>query len=147
VASAAFELSARFIFFGRFAARLEVVPFPVVLDARREDGVDEFHRSLRQAQGRLFVGSRPLRGRLRCLRMAPGSAGEDPMGFARVESHFSQSTREMGHLPPLLCFYAGPEGLLQPSVCACFVPEVHDRGLGFELPELLFDLSMQQVAR
>jgi hypothetical protein len=88
VALAASGAEARFIFFGRFAARLEVVPFPVVLDARREDGVDGLHCS--------FVGSRPLCGRLRCLGMTE-AADQNPERLRVVESHFSQSAREMGH--------------------------------------------------
>jgi hypothetical protein len=51
-------------------------------------GVDELHRSL--------VGSRPLRERLRCLRMT-AAADRNPMGLRVVESHPSQSTRRMGH--------------------------------------------------
>ena len=55
---------------------------PILFGAANRDEVGvrgaagELHRSLRLAQGRLFVGSRPLCVRLRFLRMTRGDRGD-----------------------------------------------------------------------
>jgi hypothetical protein len=95
VPSAAFGLSARFVFLGVCGTTgSRALPGRARSGARgwprrvAGGGVDELHRSL--------VGSRPLRERLRCLRMT-AAADRNPMGLRVVESHPSQSTRRMGH--------------------------------------------------